>query len=297
MSGDRKHGETVHSEAWDLAANVINACDMKANQKELLWPVLQRGHSNILKNFTFARENLHCRKTYSWFVVDWLIGYDGVRLTSQNCGLYGPIAHPRVTAICTIVWWYRLELTPNLSTRALWQPPALSGSPVGRDIFGASWRTDEGNENLVYSSPWDFKRFLTCRKILRHVTGDFISHTKKGVLWIFITLKNPSNPRPLGPVASTLTTNPPRRLWSVKCSFFFYLWKWSVCFSHFPHIFTSFPNFFHDWNFLSSTYALTQHSIRRYFLCNAECLGSSADSIKDTICKLRINVTIKWYDA
>jgi hypothetical protein len=40
---------------------------------------------------------------------------------------------------------------------------------------------------------------------------------KEGVLRIFITLKNPlpwlgSIPQPLGPVASTLTTTPPRRL-------------------------------------------------------------------------------------
>jgi hypothetical protein len=39
---------------------------------------------------------------------------------------------------------------------------------------------------------------------------------EEGVLRIFIAIKNPSawpssNPRPLGPVASTLTTTPPRR--------------------------------------------------------------------------------------
>jgi hypothetical protein len=39
---------------------------------------------------------------------------------------------------------------------------------------------------------------------------------EEGVLRIFIALKNPSpwpgsNPRPLGPVASTLTTTPPKR--------------------------------------------------------------------------------------
>jgi hypothetical protein len=28
----------------------------------------------------------------------------------------------------------------------------------------------EGNENLVYPSPWDFKSSFTCRKILRHGT-------------------------------------------------------------------------------------------------------------------------------
>jgi hypothetical protein len=45
----------------------------------------------------------------------------------------------------------------------------------------------------------------------------FTSHPKEGVLRIFIALKNPSpwpgsNRLPLGPVASTLTTTPPRRL-------------------------------------------------------------------------------------
>jgi hypothetical protein len=75
----------------------------------------------------------------------------------------------------------------------------------------------EGNENLVYTSPWNFKRSLTCRKILRYGTSFFISHAKEGVLLICIALKNPSpwqgsNPKPMGPVASTLTTTPPRRL-------------------------------------------------------------------------------------
>jgi hypothetical protein len=28
----------------------------------------------------------------------------------------------------------------------------------------------EGNENLVYPYPWDFKSSFTCRKILRHGT-------------------------------------------------------------------------------------------------------------------------------
>jgi hypothetical protein len=78
----------------------------------------------------------------------------------------------------------------------------------------ASKRMGEGNENLVYPSPWDFKRSLTCRKILRHGTCGFTSHPKERVLRIFIALKylSPwpgSNPRTLRPVASTLTTTPP----------------------------------------------------------------------------------------
>jgi hypothetical protein len=75
---------------------------------------------------------------------------------------------------------------------------------------------DEGNENLVFPTPWDFKRSLTCRKIL-HGTSGFTSHPKEGVLLIVIVLKNPSslagsNRRPLSPMVSTLTTTPPRRL-------------------------------------------------------------------------------------
>jgi hypothetical protein len=144
-----------------------------------------------------------------------------VRLTSQNCGLCGPIVHPRVISLWTMVQWYRLGLTPNLSTRAVWQTPVPSGGPVNRDISGASRRMDEGNGKLVYPSPWDVKRSLTCRKVLRHETSGFTSHQKEGVLQIFIALKNPSpwpgsNLRPLGPVASTLTNTSPRQLGAWK---------------------------------------------------------------------------------
>jgi hypothetical protein len=154
-------------------------------------------------------------------------------LTSQNCGLYWPIVHTQVTAMWTMVWWYRLDITPNLSTRALWQPPVLSGSAVSRDISEASTRMDEGNENLVYPSPWDFKRSLTCCKILWHGTSGFTSHLKEGVLRIFIALKNPSpwpglNPQPLGPVTSTLTTTPSRWPWWYGRTKQLYCWTLSI---------------------------------------------------------------------
>jgi hypothetical protein len=75
----------------------------------------------------------------------------------------------------------------------------------------------EGNENLVSSSPWDFKSSFTSRKMLRHGTSGFTSHPKEGVLRNFIALKNASpwpgsKPQPFGPVESTLITTPPRRL-------------------------------------------------------------------------------------
>jgi hypothetical protein len=59
--------------------------------------------------------------------------------------------------------------------------------------------------------------------ILRQRTSRFTSPPKKGVQRIFIPLKNPTprlglNLRPLGPVASTLTTTPPRRLLYVDSS-------------------------------------------------------------------------------
>jgi hypothetical protein len=62
----------------------------------------------------------------------------------------------------------------------------------------------KGNENLVYPSPWDFKRFFTCRKILRHGTSGFTSDPKEGVLRIFVALKNPL------PVAVIYFPVPPR---------------------------------------------------------------------------------------
>jgi hypothetical protein len=47
----------------------------------------------------------------------------------------------------------------------------------------------EGNEKLVYPSPWYYKGFLTCRKILRRGTSGFTSHPKASVLQTLIALK------------------------------------------------------------------------------------------------------------
>jgi hypothetical protein len=84
------------------------------------------------------------------------------------------------------------------------------------ETSGASRRNGRRSENFAYQYLKYLKGSLTCRKILRHGTSGFISHPKEGVLRIFIALKNPSprpclNTRPMGPVASTLTTTPPRR--------------------------------------------------------------------------------------
>jgi hypothetical protein len=84
------------------------------------------------------------------------------------------------------------------------------------DISGASRRNVQRSENFAYQYLKYLKGSLKCRKILRHGTSGFTYHLKKGVLRIFIVLKIPSlrpglNTRPLGPVASTLTTTPPRQ--------------------------------------------------------------------------------------
>jgi hypothetical protein len=78
----------------------------------------------------------------------------------------------------------RLVLTRNLSTRALWQPPVLPGGPASRDISRASRIMGEINKNLVYPSPWDYKRSLTCVKspalfpIRRKLCCGFLSSLK-----------------------------------------------------------------------------------------------------------------------
>jgi hypothetical protein len=84
------------------------------------------------------------------------------------------------------------------------------------ETSGASRKNGRRNENFAYQYLWYINGSLTCRKILRRGSSDFTSHPKEGVLRIVIVLKNPSprpglNSRPLGPLASTLTTTPPRR--------------------------------------------------------------------------------------
>jgi hypothetical protein len=85
------------------------------------------------------------------------------------------------------------------------------------ETSGAGRRKGRRSENFAYRYLKYLKESFTCRKILRHWTSGFTSHPKEDVLWIFIAIKNPLprpglNPRPLGPVVSTLTTTPPRRL-------------------------------------------------------------------------------------
>jgi hypothetical protein len=117
-------------------------------------------------------------------------------------------------------WWCRLGITPDSPTRVLWQ--SYQQRHLGR--LGGM---DEGVRILPAQYLTYLKGFLTC-KILRHRTSVFTSHPKECVLRICIalksTLRRPGlNPLPLGPVASTLTTTPPRR----RSRMYSYLWNFT----------------------------------------------------------------------
>jgi hypothetical protein len=99
----------------------------------------------------------------------------------------------------------RLGLTPNLTTRALWPSP------------GASRRWAKEMRIYIIRPRGTSRVLLHAVKSYDMGPSRFTSHPKEGVLRIFIALKNPSpwpgsNPQTLGPVASTLTTTPGRRL-------------------------------------------------------------------------------------
>jgi hypothetical protein len=112
----------------------------------------------------------------------------------RTAASYGPFVHPRVICDVDHGWWYQLGLSPNLSTRALWQPPVLAGFlsaetslvatstvwfPAIRDTSGASGRWAK-EMRIEYIRPrWTSRDLLTCRKILRHGTSGFTSHPKK----------------------------------------------------------------------------------------------------------------------
>jgi hypothetical protein len=78
-------------------------------------------------------------------------------------------------------WWYRLGITPDSSTRSLWQ----------------SYQQGHLGKVGQWTKEWEFcisvseipQGTFTCRKTL-HGTYGFTSHPKEGVLRIFIAIKN-----------------------------------------------------------------------------------------------------------
>jgi hypothetical protein len=140
-------------------------------------------------------------------LIDWLIDHvDGVRLCLRTVAPNGPIDHPSGD-----IWTWRamvIMMMPAGDNSWLVHQSSLAALPA--ETSGASRRNGRRSENFAYQYLKYLEGSLTCRKILRHGTTGFTSHPKVGVLRIFIALKNPSpwpglNPRPLSPVASTLT--------------------------------------------------------------------------------------------
>jgi hypothetical protein len=150
-------------------------------------------------------------------------------LTFQNCGLYGPIVHPR--AICNVD--YDMVILTKANSQLVYQSALAATSTVRwschpRHLW-SEWESGRSKWEFSLSVRWDFKRYFTCRKILRRGTSGFTSHPKEGVLRTFIALTNPSpwpgsNPQPLRPVASTLSTTPPRRRGLVGL----HVWLWYI---------------------------------------------------------------------
>jgi hypothetical protein len=145
--------------------------------------------------------------------VDWPIDYDGVRLCLIIAPTNGPIVHPPAD-----MWTWRTMVVMMSAADNSWLVHQSSLAVLPAETSGASRGNGRKSENFAYQYLKYLKGSLTCRKILRHGTSGFTSHPKEGVLRIFIALKDPSprpnlNPRPLDPVASTLTTTSSRRLY------------------------------------------------------------------------------------
>jgi hypothetical protein len=142
-----------------------------------------------------------------------LIDYDEVRICLRTAATNGPIVHPPSDKS---MWAWRAMVMMMPAGDNSWLAHQSSLAILPAERAGTSRRNGWRSENFTYQYLKYLKGSLTCHKILRHGTSGFTSHPKEGVLLIFIAFKNPSprpclNPRPLGPVASTLTTTPPRR--------------------------------------------------------------------------------------
>jgi hypothetical protein len=137
-------------------------------------------------------------------VIDWLIVCDGVRLCLRTAATNGPIFHlpgDMWARRAMWQWWCRLGITPDSSTRALWQ--SYQQRHLGQVGLDEGMRILPNSIRNTSRESYDMGLRLYFPSM-------------EGMLRIFIALKKPLsrpglNPRPLGPVASTLTTTPPRR--------------------------------------------------------------------------------------
>jgi hypothetical protein len=109
------------------------------------------------------------------------------------------IVRPRLS--CNLFWFIHLS-SLAVTSRGIWLRSGIKLARNGLEFFlQVSFRTLQGS--------------LTCHKILRYGANGFTFPPKGDELRIFMAHKNlfprPGlNPRTLGPMASTLTTRPPR---------------------------------------------------------------------------------------
>jgi hypothetical protein len=137
-----------------------------------------------------------------------------MRLKSQNPGHHWPIVHP--SGKCE---WRAVVMMMVRAGNNSWLVYQSSLAVLLAETSGANRRNGRWSENFAYSVSLIRHESLTCRKILRHGTSGFTSHPKEGVLRFLSPLKihrlgRVLNPRPLGPVVSTLANTPPRgQMW------------------------------------------------------------------------------------
>jgi hypothetical protein len=151
-----------------------------------------------------------CKRKTDGCIIYWLImtGLDYVSELRPPSSL----VHPPVD-----MWAWRPMVMIMPAADSSWLVHKSSLAVLPAYISEASRRNGRKSDNFSYQYLKYLKGSLTCRKILRHGTSGFTSHPKEGVLRIFIAVINPwprsgLNRRPLDPVASTVTTTPPRRL-------------------------------------------------------------------------------------
>jgi hypothetical protein len=145
---------------------------------------------------------------------------------------------------------YYSRLCHYIVVGAWWHPVRVNSPATGVESEGWIWPSEQprsakanswldyrtGNDNFVYSSLWDLKSSFTSRKILRHWTFPLYFPSERKVCCGFLSpLKihcfgRVLNPQPVGPVASTLITTPPRRphrtyiTFKLRTSIFYFLW-------------------------------------------------------------------------
>jgi hypothetical protein len=189
--------------------------------------ISNHGGSSLWNNLLYRKNNAPFEASYVWdakipsllnflicafkcTLIDWLWWGE---TTSQNCD------HQRSYCSSPGDMWAWSAMVIKMMMPAgnnSWLVHHSSLTVLPADTSGASRRNGRRSENFAEQDLKYLKGYLTCRKILRQGNSDSTSHLKESVLRIFTALKNPSprpvwTPRPFVPMASTLTTTPPRQ--------------------------------------------------------------------------------------